>query len=50
MPQVHLPPACRLIKRCGTRSLQYWSAQQAASAPSPKSKQRLYEAAVKVSW
>ncbi|KAL4420682.1 hypothetical protein ABPG75_010338 [Micractinium tetrahymenae] len=36
----------RLIRRCGSRSLAYWSAQQASEAPTAESKRRLYAMAV----
>ncbi|KAL4451396.1 hypothetical protein ABPG77_009468 [Micractinium sp. CCAP 211/92] len=38
--------ALRLIRRCGTRSLAYWSAQQASGAPTADTKRRLYDLAV----
>ena len=38
-----------MIRRCGSRSLQYWSAQlQEDGAPTDGSKRRLYQAAVQV--
>lgn len=38
----------RLIRRCGSRSLAYWSAQQASGAPTGETKRRLYSMAVQV--
>lgn len=38
--------ALRLIRRCGSRSLAYWSAQQASGAPTGETKRRLYSMAV----
>lgn len=48
MPTLCLVPACRLIRRCGSRSLAYWSAQQAGGAPTAESKRQLYGGAVQV--
>lgn len=40
------PMPCRLIQRCGTKSLAFWAAQRAGGAPTQATKQHLYQAAM----